>query len=132
MMKAEDSQDLGGEPVDPDRLAEEQAAAAAAEAARIGGPVPDIDLDPAERPVVEGGGGVAEGFEQAEADLIRQASHEEEGVPPTDEVLGGASEDARTTAVYGDADEVEATEVVRDPLEGDDDPGAGPGITADR
>ncbi len=132
MMSAEDSEGVGGEPVDPDRLAEEQAAAAAAEAAQIGGPVPETDLDPAQRPVLEGGGGVAEGFEQAEADLIRQASHEEEGVPPTDELLAGPLEDARTTAVYGDADEVGATEVVRDPLEGDEDPGAGPGITADR
>ena len=118
--------------VDFDRLAEEEAAAAAAEAAQIGGPPPEDDLDPAERPVVEGGGGVAEGFEQAEADLIRQASHEEAGVPPTDDLLAGTPEDPRVSAVYADADEVESTEVVRDLAEDDDDPGAGPGITADR
>ena len=117
--------------VDPDALAEEQAAAAAAEAAQIGGPAPVDDLDPAQRPVVEGGGGVAEGFEQAEADLIRQATHEGEGAPPVGE-FSETVEDGRANTVYGDADEVEATEVVRDPLEEDDDPGAGPGITAER
>ena len=132
-MTAENSEGETSPAGDFDRLAEEQAAAAAAEAAQIGGPPPpEDDLDPAERPVAEAGGGVAEGFEQAEADLIRQASHEDEGVPPTDNLLAGAPEDARVTAVYGDADEVEATEVVRDPLEEDDDPGAGPGIAADR
>lgn len=118
--------------VDPDALAEEQAAAAAAEAAQIGGPAPADGLDPAERPVVEGGGGVAEGFEQAEEELIRQATHEGEGAPPTND-LSRAVEDGRANTVYGDADEIEATEVVRDPLEEeDDDPGAGPGITAER
>ncbi len=127
-MTAENSQGESNEPVDFDRLAEEQAAAAAAEAAQIGGLPPEDDLDPAQRPVVEGGGGVAEGFEQAEANLIRQASHEDEGLPPTDDLLAGPREDARVNAVYGDADEVEATEVVRDP----DNPGAGPGITAER
>lgn len=131
-MTPENSEGTAGEPVDADRLAEEQAAAAAAEAAAIGGPVPDDDLDPAERPVVEGGGGVAEGFEQAEEDLIRQASHEDEGVPPTADLLAGRPEDERTTSVYGDADELQTTEVVRDPDEGDDDPAEGPGITADR
>jgi hypothetical protein len=130
-MIADNSEGARNEAVDPDRLAEQEAAAAAAEAAQIGGPAPDEDLDPAERPVVEGGGGVAEGFEQAEADLIRQASHEDEGVPPTAD-FAGTPEDARATAVYGDADEVEATEVVRDPGEEDDDPGAGPGITTER
>lgn len=132
-MTPENSEGDTGGPVDFDRLAEEEAAAAAAEAAQIGGPPPpENDLDPAERPVAEAGGGVAEGFEQAEADLISQASHGEEGVPPTDDLLAGTPEDARVGAVYGDADEIETTEVVRDPLEDDDDPGAGPGITADR
>lgn len=50
---------------------------AAAEAAHIGGRIADLDdgLDPAERPVVEAGGGEAEGFEQAESALIAHASH---------------------------------------------------------
>jgi hypothetical protein len=49
--------------------------AAAAEAAGIGGVAGDEDLDPAQRPVLEGGGGYAEGFEQAEEALIEHASH---------------------------------------------------------
>jgi hypothetical protein len=57
------------------RWEQEQTEAAAAEAARIGGVAGDEDLDPAERPVIEGGGGEAEGFEEAEAALIEHASH---------------------------------------------------------
>jgi len=45
-----------------DPIAEEEAEAAAAEAARIGGPAPDDPVeDPAQRPVAEGGGGESEG-----------------------------------------------------------------------
>jgi hypothetical protein len=59
-----------------DPIAEEEAEAAAAEAAEIGGPAPDDPIDdPAERPLVEGGGGQAEGFELAEAELIDNAAH---------------------------------------------------------
>lgn len=49
--------------------------AAAAEAGRIGGVAGDEHLDPARRPVIEGGGGEAEGFEEAEELLIEHASH---------------------------------------------------------
>ena len=48
---------------------------AAQEAAQIGGVAGDETLDPAERAVREGGGGEAEGFEEAEAALIDHASH---------------------------------------------------------
>jgi hypothetical protein len=123
----EDPELLPDEPVDPDALAEEQAAAAAAEAASIGGPAPpEEDLDPAERPVVEGGGGVAEGFELAEDELARNASHEDPAVSPTDAAFSPEDESDRSTAVYGEADEVYPTEAVSDTPE-DDDPGAGPG-----
>ena len=44
--------------------------AAAAEAGEIGGSAPSYDGDAADRPVAEGGGGVAEGFEQAEDELV--------------------------------------------------------------
>jgi hypothetical protein len=60
--------------VDP-RYEQEQADAAAAEAARIGGVAGDEQLDPAMRAVIEGGGGEAEGFEEAEDALIDHASH---------------------------------------------------------
>jgi hypothetical protein len=57
------------------RREQDEIDAAAAEAARIGGVAGDEDLDPAERPVIEAGGGYAEGFEEAEDALIEHASH---------------------------------------------------------
>lgn len=57
------------------RREQEEADAAAAEAARIGGVAGDEDLDPAQRPVIEGGGGEAEGFEESEDALVEHASH---------------------------------------------------------
>ena len=65
---------------------EQEAQAAAEEAAGIGGVAGDEDLDPAERPVAEAGGGVAEGNELAEAELIEAATHEEgdDGPSPPD------------------------------------------------
>lgn len=57
------------------RWEQEEVDAAAEEAGAIGGVAGDEDLDPAERPVVEGGEGEAEGFELAEEDLIEHASH---------------------------------------------------------
>jgi hypothetical protein len=64
------------EPEQDDHLVDEETQAAAQEAARIGGEVPsEKGLDPAQRPLVESGEGVAEGFELAEEDLIEHASH---------------------------------------------------------
>jgi len=53
----------------------EETEAAATEAAQIGGIAGDEDFDPAERPVIEGGGGEGGGFEEAEQALIEHASH---------------------------------------------------------
>jgi hypothetical protein len=86
-----------------DPIAEEEADAAAAEAARIGGPAPDDGVDdPAQRPLVEGGEGEAEGFELAEEELIDNAEHGDQkrfpnrDAPPPEEPSG---------AVYGEADQ---------------------------
>jgi hypothetical protein len=63
---------------DPER---EQAHAAAAEAAAIGGrpssepPAAEGEPDEAQRPLAEAGEGEAEGFEQAEQELVEHASH---------------------------------------------------------
>ncbi|MBB4663599.1 hypothetical protein [Conexibacter arvalis] len=57
------------------RWEQEEVDAAAAEAGAIGGAAGDEQLDPAERPVAEAGEGEAEGFEQAEDELIENASH---------------------------------------------------------
>jgi hypothetical protein len=100
-------------PQDPDeRIVEEEEDAAAAEAGRIGGESGLEDLDPAERATAEAGGGVSEGFEQAEELLEEHASHEEAGGNPLD--LEGEPEDARAGSDYGEADELESTETDRE------------------
>ncbi|HET9163398.1 MAG TPA: hypothetical protein VFN89_08155 [Solirubrobacterales bacterium] len=84
-----------------EELATEEAEAAAAEAAEIGGKVsPDSD-DPAEQPLIESGEGEAEGFELAERDLEDIASHGDQrrfpdNAPPPEEP---------SEATYGEADE---------------------------
>jgi hypothetical protein len=122
-----------------DPLAEEEAQAAAAEARKIGGrPTRDLDEDmphdPAMDPVYEGGGGEAEGFELAEEEL-REHSEHGPGKPETQvrvrEEIDRETEEP-DPASYGEADEVDVTEVTRDPREGRDDPGAGPGVAHDR
>ena len=93
-----------------------EAEAAAAEAAAIGGPTPDYGVeDPADHAVAEGGGGEAEGFEQAEASLTDHAEHGEGGIAATGEGLAGEVESDRSGAAYGEADHVETSEVVSDP-----------------
>jgi hypothetical protein len=84
---------------------------AAAEAAAIGGRQPalgdeyDDALDPADIPVLEAGGGDQDGFELAEHDLIRNASHDDgEGYPERD-AFTPETESDRSTAEYGQADE---------------------------
>lgn len=72
---------------DPERRAREEAEAAAAEAARIGGPGSPSEGDEAERPVAEAGGGEAEGFEQAERDLIEHATHGDPAPDPSEEAF---------------------------------------------
>lgn len=93
----------GANRIPDDRLAREEADAAAAEAARIGGSTGEEPLDPAERAVLEGGGGEAEGFEQAEEDLIEHAGHGEAGGIP--DGFTPERESDRSTAEYGEADE---------------------------
>ncbi|HXQ88736.1 MAG TPA: hypothetical protein VN733_03770 [Solirubrobacterales bacterium] len=90
---------------DPERdpIAEEEAAAAAAEAARIGGPTPDDHVDdPAQRPVAEGGEGEAEGFELAEEELIDNAEHgDQKRFPDSD----APPPEEQSDATYGEPDQ---------------------------
>ncbi len=89
---------------EPDPIAEEEAEAAAAEAAEIGGPAPDDPIeDPAERPLVEGGEGQAEGFELAEAELIDNAEHGDQKRFPNRDA--GRPEEPTDTA-FGEPDQV--------------------------
>lgn len=86
-----------------DPIAEEEADAAAAEAAEIGGPAPDDPVvDPAERPLAEAGEGESEGFELAEAELIDNAEHGDEKRFPNRDA---GSPEEPTEATYGEADE---------------------------
>jgi len=96
------------------RYEQEQADAAAAEAARIGGVAGDEQLDPAMRPVVEGGGGEAEGFEEAEEALIEHASHGDQQSAHAVIHDAGRPEDGRATDEDGEADAERSSERVDD------------------
>jgi hypothetical protein len=85
-----------------DPIAEEEAEAAETEARHIGGDIPPDTDDPAEQPLIEGGEGVAEGFELAEEDLENIAGHGDQHRFPED--LAGLPEEP-TEAVYGEADQ---------------------------
>lgn len=88
-----------------DQTVRDQEEAAAAEAGRIGGKGSAQDLDPEEQAVAEGGGGQAEGFEQAEDALVENASHGDgTGSPEADEFTPEAESD-RSGAEYGEADD---------------------------
>src|SRR5512145_1214936 len=97
-----------------DRTADEETDAAAAEAGAIGGPGADEDLDPAERPLAEAGEGEAEGFEQAERDLIEHASH---GDPAPDPETLASDERDHEEPEYGSADHVRSSEVEEEDAE---------------
>ena len=66
---------------------------------------PDEKNDPAMEPVEEAGGGVSEGFEQAEEDLIENASHGDGTGNPEADAIDEDAEAERSTAEYGEADE---------------------------
>ena len=62
-----------------------------------------------QRPLREAGQGEAEGFEEAEADLIEHASHGDDGPDPSH--LAGEPEDANAAGIeYGEADHEESSE----------------------
>jgi hypothetical protein len=102
-------QDSSEQAREQDRL-EQEVDAAAREAAGIGGVAGDEDLDPAERAVIEGGGGEAEGFEEAEGFLIEHASHGDEQSAHAILHDSGRSEE-RTTGVSSEADHERSSEL---------------------
>jgi hypothetical protein len=121
---------LSGEGLAPsgDELVAQQEAAAAAEAASIGGSVPSETGDPAMAPVYEAGGGEAEGFEIAEADLVENASHGGGHGDPARDAIAPELEADNSTAVYGEADH-EPT-AADDPRTSDEEAAQGPGAAA--
>ncbi len=100
-------------------LERQQEAAAAADAAAIGGrpsaePAPVEGADEAMRPLAEAGQGEAEGFEQAEHELIEHASHGDQHAARR--AIGDAPEaadDARSTEA-GEADVARSSERLDD------------------
>ena len=89
-----------------DDLIREEEAAAAADASRIGGVAGDEDdFDPEMRAVYEAGGGEAEGFEQAEHDLIENAQHGGGHGDPLGDAFTPEAESDLSGADYGEADE---------------------------
>jgi hypothetical protein len=67
-----------------------------------------------ERAVREAGGGEAEGFEEAERLLEENATHGEGGADPLVDRFTPEQESDRSTAEYGEPDELESTEVDHD------------------
>ena len=86
-------------------------AAAGREAAAIGGRAGDEHLDPAQRPLVEGGEGVAEGFELAEEELIEAAEHTDGGPDPLADAFTAEVDGGHAAGEYGEADHEESSEV---------------------
>jgi hypothetical protein len=119
-------------PLTEDDLLRREEERAAAEAGEIGGPAPEPEGDEAWRPVEEGGGGEAEGFEQAERELGETAAHGESRWSPAGNEPEPEVESDRAGSIYSEPDEVDPTEVTSDPGEGPDDPGEGPGIAPER
>ena len=93
-------------------LLEQEEAAAAAEAARIGGRSGMENMDEAERSSAEHGGGESEGFEEAEELLEDQAAHGDPLVNPLRDAPEAEAE--ADPGVYGEADELESTEIDED------------------
>ena len=101
-----------------ERMIAEQEELAAREAAAIGGRAGDEGLDPAERPVREAGGGEAEGFEMAEHDLIKHASH---GDDRSDSVIfhDAARPEVEADLQTGEFGEADSADAVRREQSGD-------------
>jgi hypothetical protein len=93
----------------------EQEDLAAAEAGSIGGSTSSETSgaeaeDPAQQPLIEAGEGEAEGFEQAERELVEHASHgDQHAARQAIEDVSGSPEDPRATPA-GEADEELSTE----------------------
>lgn len=99
---------------DPKRQASweaSEAAAAARDAAAIGGHAGDEALDPAQRPLVEAGEGVAEGFELAEQDLIDAAQNRESWCNPRRNAFTPERESDQASTEYGEADHEDSSEL---------------------
>jgi hypothetical protein len=85
--------------------------AAASEAARIGGRARYEDVEPAQRPLVEAGEGVAEGFELAEEELIEAAEHTDHECDPLADAFTPEVGVGKALGEYADADHEDTSEL---------------------
>ena len=86
----------------------EQEREAAKEAAEIGGdPGGSYGVDESERALAEAGQGESEGFEQAERELIENASHEADSAPDPTHMAGSEEASDPSAQSYGEADSEE-------------------------
>lgn len=92
-------------------LEQRQVAAAQRHAAAIGGRAGDEELDPAQRPLIEAGEGVAEGFELAEEQLIEAAEHTDGGPDPLADAFAPEVDGGHPTGEYAEANHEESSEV---------------------
>ncbi|HWC25514.1 MAG TPA: hypothetical protein VG474_02920 [Solirubrobacteraceae bacterium] len=90
-----------------EREAAEEARAIGGSGPDVGGVDPEETLDEAMRPVYEAGGGEAEGFELAERDLVRNASHDDGEAFPELDGFTPERESDRSSAEFGEADQEE-------------------------
>ena len=82
------------------------------EAAAIGGPGAEEGFPPEQRAVREAGGGEAEGFEEAEAELVRNATHADESSSTIIIERQGRNEEEgeRATGESGEADHLRTSQ----------------------
>jgi hypothetical protein len=106
--------DAAGELDDEPDFATREEQAAAAEAAAIGGRTPDVGgvladerVSEALRPVYEAGGGEQDGFELAERDLVRNATHDDGTAFPERDGFAPEHESDEASIEYGEADGAE-------------------------
>jgi hypothetical protein len=98
-------------PQDP--LLRREEAAAAREAAGIGGGRPEYEdeegreVSESDRALIEGGEGVEEGFDVAEEDLVETASHGENRYDPSTADFGDDESAGDADVIDAEADEVE-------------------------
>jgi hypothetical protein len=103
-----------------DVLVAQEESAAAAEAGRIGGIGPESLGDPAMDPVYQAGGGEQEGFEEAEAELVENATHGDGYADPRSDAFTPEAESDLSGAVYSEADSLPSSEVEDGAAEGED------------
>ncbi len=105
--------DRDRDPVD-DAFVAREVKLAAAEAAHIGGSVTPDSEDPAMAAVYQAGGGEQDGWEEAEAELIENATHGDGHGNPLHDAPAPEAESDRGDASYGEADHVISSELVDD------------------